>query len=257
MEYFTTRSHLPSGCRIKNFSDFTVDKRHYNAKNPTSGDYGPERFYDILIHGECEKIIEHFEKDASFYDVGVQGLPSNTEVGSRRITAYDEGFSRFLTSILASRLSPVILDEYSPVDWQSQNPGKLNYWVPLGVSTMFRYMRYRRGSQHYTHYDAPYIHPENPLIRTLQSGVLYLTDSASCCTCFVDDKQSGKPFVKRNHSDWDRETLKEEIVARYRSVSRSALLFFHQLPHFVTKHEGDNDRIIIRFDVTYRAVGRV
>lgn len=250
MNYFKTKDlAIARGLDIKDFKSPEFD---YNDKRVDL-----QHHIRIIPDKDTPRIIQHFENKSDFYDVGVQGLPSNTEIGSRRITAYDEGFSEYLTRHLAGHLKPKILNEYSFVDWQSQNPEQLNYWVPLGASTVFRYMRYRNGSKHYTHYDAPFVNPENPLIRTLMSGVLYLTNSNSCATCMIDDNQQHIPFVERNHSDWDRETEKFEIRDKFPSLRGSILLFDHQKAHCVTEHTGDNDRIIIRFDVTYQAIGKL
>jgi hypothetical protein len=151
---------------------------------------------------DIKHIIEHFEKDSKLYDVGVQGLLSNgDEIGSKRVTVYDEGFANYLTTRIIGQLRPLVLNEYSRVDWQSQNPLGYNYAVPVCVSNVFRYMKYTKGGKHNTHYDAPFIHPENPLIRSLMSGVLYLTTN-DCSTRFINDSQDNLPFVKRNHQDW-------------------------------------------------------
>lgn len=212
---------------------------------------------NVLIFSEVEAIIEHFEKDSQFYDVGVQGLPSNTAVGSKRVTVYDEEFAKYLTPKLASHLEPMHMNTYDRVDWISENPDKLNYWVPIGVSNVFRYMKYPPGSPgHYTHYDAPFKHPDNPLIRTLKSGVVYLT-SNDCLTRFIRDGQNDIPFVERDHSDWDRPTLDVEVYRTIGTNKGTAVLFDHQLAHDVSANLDEKERIIIRFDILYMAVARI
>ena len=112
--------------------------------------------------------------------------------GSKRITNYDIKFANYLNHILSGKLPSVInLNDYSPVDWQSQNPEKYNVWAFEGVSPVFRYMEYTQGSEHFPHYDAPFISKENPLVRTLMSGVLYLTTNKSGATGFIIDGQNG------------------------------------------------------------------
>lgn len=258
MNYFTSKDvAIERGLTVKDFSyerGFIV-KEFADSRNVVRNDI--LWIENAINSSDIQDTINHFEANAKFYDVGVQGLPSNTEVGSRRITVYDEGFAKFLTDRLHHSLTPQIMNPYSRVDWISDNPEMLNYWVPLGISTAFRYMRYRNGSQHYVHYDAPFKTPNDPLTRTLKSGVLYLTDSYSCGTGFVNDGQSLIPFVNRNHDDWERPANDHEIYQWRPSRADNVLLFDHQLPHYVSEHKEDTDRIIIRFDVMYKAIGKI
>ena len=224
-------------------------------------DYNPSKnvqYIEDLIGPETiEKFIKHFETDSSFYDVGVSGYSDpETEVGSSRVTVYDEGFARLLSTILQNHLKPLILDKFSRVDWQSQNPDELNYAVPLCVSSVFRYMKYKKGGKHFTHYDAPFVIPDNPLIRSLQSGVLYLTTN-NCSTRFIKDGQYGLEFLDRNHEDWTREARSEEVEASFRSKKGACLLFNHQFAHDVSEQRDEDVRIIIRFDIMYHLIAKV
>ena len=217
----------------------------------------------LLNSEQVRLILDRCQKDNELYPVGLQGLSDVSDeeaIGSHRQTLHDIGLAQYLTQKIWTNpdlfITPVVLDEYSPVDWQSKNPDKLNYWTPLHVSPVFRYMEYSEGGEHYTHYDAPYIDKTNPLIRTLQSGVLYLTTN-DVCTRFIDEIQSSLPFVDRNLSDWTEPTDPSLILNAVSSTEGFVLLFPHQLPHDVSKHPGKDKRIIIRFDIFYQAVGKV
>ena len=218
---------------------------------------------NTALKREVSSILNRFQSNKTLHPVGVQGLSDLSEkdsIGSLRQTVHDKCLSQFMTQVLwncpSLNISPVVLDEYSPVDWQSQNPDKLNYWIPLHVSPVFRYMEYEEGGEHYTHYDAPYIDKENPLIRTLQSGVLYLT-SNDVYTRFIEDGQENIPFAERKLDDWTVPSTNDQINMAFKSERGSVIVFPHQLAHDVSKHLGGEKRIIIRFDIFYQAVGKV
>jgi hypothetical protein len=242
---------IANGILVKNFQDNYSPP--YKYSNPTTN-----RIRRVLTSSsELQNIVDHFEDDAKFYPVGVQGLPSNTMVGSNRVITYDENFAKYLTMKLADHLRPMYLSQYSRVDWISDNPEELNYWIPIGVSPVFRYMKYAPNSPgHYTHYDAPFKNPDNPLIRTLRSGVLYLTTN-NCDTRFVYDKQGDIPFVDRDHSDWTRPAASIETYSSIKSEAGDCALFDHQVAHDVSPNDDPNVRIIIRFDIIYQAIGRM
>lgn len=211
-----------------------------------------------------QNILNRFSQGKVLHPVGVQGLSDLSKedsIGSYRQTVFDLPLAQYLTTRLWEQTSlnlvPVLLDEFSPVDWQSQNPDKLNYWIPLHVSPVFRYMEYGEGGSHNIHYDSPHIDKENPLIRTLQSGVLYLTDN-EVYTRFIEDGQSNIPFTERNLEDWEESLSDTTLInSAVRSKAGRVLVFPHQLAHDVSKHTGVDKRIIIRFDIFYQAVGKV
>lgn len=218
---------------------------------------------DIFLQEECENIVKHFESGSTFKQVNQQGLsnvPDSDEVGSHRILTYDNNFAKVLTSHLFKTrqlsINPIILDEYSPVDWLTDNPQELNYWIPLHVSPVFRYMRYKKGGMHLPHYDAPFYKKETPLVRTLQSGLLYLNDN-SMCTRFLHDNQTRTPFKNRDHSDWIRYAEEDEIKSEFTSEQGTVLIFPHQMLHDTSENLDSTDRIVIRFDIYYQAIGKV
>lgn len=217
----------------------------------------------VFIHQECKEIIRHFEEDSCFHPVGIQGksdVSQNDQIGSYRVTVHDENFAKYLTNELWKSLSialtPIIFNDHSPVDWKSDNPDELNYWIPIHVSPVFRYMKYQEGGKHAVHYDATHKVTDNPLIRTMQSGVLYLTTN-EVYTRFIDDYQNTISFNKRNHEDWVEDAKEEDVLLKVKSEQGKVLLFPHYLPHDVSENLEGNERIIIRFDIFYQAVGKV
>ena len=206
----------------------------------------------------CDSLIAMFNtfgKD-HFYHVGVNGTTDlHTGVGSKRVTNYDPNLAKYLTDLIGMHITPTIyLDEYSPVDWLKDNPEKLHKWIFSGLSPVFRYMEYTKGSEHFPHYDAPYLHPEDPLTRTLMSGVLYLTTNKSGATGFIKDGQNGIPFANRNTEDWTRQANLSEIDSWQLPSKGRILLFPHQVCHTVFPLLEDETRIIIRFDLYFKAL---
>ena len=208
----------------------------------------------------CDSLVAMFNTFGSndFYDVGVNGYLDDQAPdgkGSKRITNYDIKFANYLNHILSGKLPSVInLNDYSPVDWQSQNPEKYNVWAFEGVSPVFRYMEYTQGSEHFPHYDAPFISKENPLVRTLMSGVLYLTTNKSGATGFIIDGQNEVLFEDRDTSDWSRQATLDEVESWELPVKGKLLIFPHQVCHTVFPLLEDEKRIIIRFDIFFRAL---
>lgn len=204
----------------------------------------------------CDSLIAMFNtfgKD-QFYHVGVNGTTElYTGVGSKRVTNYDPEFAKYLTTLLSKDTFPeIVLDEFSPVNWQTENPDQCNVWTFLGVSPVFRYMEYSKGSEHFPHYDAPYLHPDDPLTRTLMSGVLYLTTNKSGATGFIKDGQDDIPFSYRKTSDWLRQATIDEVDSWQLPVKGNILLFPHQVCHTVFPLLEDEKRIIIRFDLYFK-----
>ena len=254
----TQQKALDLGFSLKSFPLRDSDN---NLKSLINIPFLPHSF-QIFTELFCKEIINHFEKDTQLQvknSLG-QDLQVDDLVGNFSSTSYDLNFAKLLTSRLfnnpASQLHPVILDEYSRVDWLTDNPDKLNYWVPIHVSPVFRYKSYKTGGFHDVHYDSSFYEKESPLTRTLQSGVLYLTTNP-VCTRFIKDNQSNIKVLERNHKDWDCPPDRSDILGIHPSIAGTVLTFPHQIAHDVTMNESEDNRIIIRFDIFYKAIGKV
>jgi len=115
-------------------------------------------------------------------------------------------------------------------------------------------MKYERGGQHFAHYDAGFIYPDDNY-RTLQSIVIYLT-TVNCggATRFIQDSQQNIPIWERNHLDWTREAASSEVLAISQPQAGSILVFDHRECHDVEIYSGEHPRIVIRGDIIYRSV---
>jgi hypothetical protein len=193
----------------------------------------------------------------NFEQVSVQGRKDNPtdEIGSLRTTMWSEKLANYFSALIIPNLPDVIkTNSYSPTDcWQDINATK---WKPVQVSPLLRFMEYTNGGQHYTHYDAGFIYPDK-IHRTLYSFVAYLTYSNTGATRFIKDKQMTKPTNQRNHDDWDRESLPNEIYRSFFPIPGNVVLFPHRLAHDVSKFTSNRNqpkRIIIRGDIIFKAL---
>jgi hypothetical protein len=140
-----------------------------------------------------------------------------------------------------------------------QNKRKEHWrWVPTGVSPVLRFMEYKAGGKHNTHYDMGFdyeAHDPNDKRRTLLSIVWYLNDEPNTggCTRFIEDHQGHLPIQKRNLDDWIRSATDDEVIAAQTPKQGGALLFWHRMAHDVQEFTGKS-RIIIRGDIEFKAV---
>lgn len=180
--------------------------------------------------------------------VGLDGRADHTynEIGNYRLSNWNPDLANrlwerlqyfFPDHMLCNALSPTDHDEHSR-------------WRPVGVSPLFRYIRYAEGGKLVTHYDETFI--ESDERRTLMSLVIYLTSNHNGATRFIHDEQLGKPMSEYDFSDWDRAGLDEEVDLRVAPQIGNALLFGHRLLHDSEPlKEGDPEKIIIRTDIMF------
>lgn len=194
-------------------------------------------------------LIKNISRQGKFYAVGVNGLPSNKEIGSQRISGFSSELASYLDLYLSSILpEKITIDEYTPVDVK-QNYGE---YIFKGCSPYFRYMEYSDKGSHNIHYDSPHYFNHNT--QTIFSGVLYLnTVEHGGETVFVLDlKNLNKPFIEWDTSDWSEIHKEEDVLLKVKPEESKVLLFYHQLPHGVDVYKTSSEtRKIIRFDVYY------
>lgn len=174
-----------------------------------------------------------------------------------RIRNYDINFAKYLSDALATSLpAQLTLNKNSRVDWLSDNPDEYNVWNLIGVSPYFRYLQYNVGSEEYPHYDNTYKAKEDPLTRTLLSGIIYLTDHNSGATAFIDDKQFKIPFTDRKYDQWDTQAKFDDIYEWAIPKRGKMIVYPHGECHSVMPNLDPDPRIVIRFDVFYSAFSK-
>jgi len=186
-------------------------------------------------------------------------------IGSQRATGWGPELAHQLWVKIAETLIchlsfPIITDETTPTDWYAIPDKRRGHttWVEKSISPVLRFMEYKSGGKHNTHYDMGYdyeaINP-NDKRRTLMSIVWYLNEEPNTggCTRFIEDNQSHLPIDQRNLDDWTREARDDEVIAKQTPQLGGALVFWHRMAHDVEKFTG-NSRIIIRGDIEFTAL---
>lgn len=210
--------------------------------------------HDVLSQDDCTNLINFMNSSNNFTSVGIHGRNDTATcgVGSLRTTAWSEAISEELWSKIRNHTDQRDMNNYSSTDWWQL--GKYRRWTPIGVSPLLRFMNYQTGGQHYAHYDAGYIYPDNRY-RTLMSLVCYLTTNwDGGTTRFIHDGQSSLPIWERNHDDWIRPAESYEVIHATPPQRGSILVFDHRLCHDVECYLGSSPRIIIRADLIFKAI---
>jgi hypothetical protein len=210
---------------------------------------------DVLSWVECQSLIAFMQESPVLEPVSVQGF-CHTEldaIGSHRTTVWSPELAQKLWYRLKDFVHTETFHKRSPTDWW-QGDETRNTWEPIGISPMLRFMRYEKGGEHYAHYDAGFIYPDDNY-RTLKSVVFYLTTNEDGgATRFIDDWQQGMPVWDRNHHDWIRKSREDEVIFKSKPIAGNALIFNHRECHDVEQYVGKTPRIIIRTDILYKAV---
>jgi hypothetical protein len=183
--------------------------------------------------------------------VGLDGRSDHTyeEIGNYRLSNWNPG----LADALWARLAPHFPKEYicnpfNPTDHEGHQ-----IWRPVGVSPLFRYIRYADGGKLVAHYDETFRESDDR--RTLESLVIYLTTNERGGTRFIRDEQLGLPIEEYDFTDWDRSANEDEVTARRAPRAGTGLIFPHRLLHDSEPLQpGDPEKIIIRTDIMYERI---
>ena len=211
-------------------------------------------FENLLSPVECNELIKQFMQSPNFENVSIQGRKDvpDDRIGSVRTTAWcpqlaEEFWNKKLSSILKSHFS---FSDVSQTDWWQGNKER-KQWTPIGISPMMRFMKYEQEGQHYAHYDAGFIYPDDRY-RTLYSMVIYLTSNdKGGSTRFIKDGQDDLKTWDRIHEDWTREANDDEVICKSEPIQGNVLIFPHRMCHDVEKYLGETSRIIIRTDILF------
>lgn len=208
-----------------------------------------------LTTESCDALIKLFESSGISAPVSVSGMQDDGYgVGSDRATGWSPELASALTSIIIPHLEKKVGNSKCATDWWQSVPNEPMHqvWEPVEISPLLRFMKYKKDSEHFAHYDAGFFYPDGEH-RTLKSVVIYLTTNNSGATRFIEDGQGELPVWDRNHSDWNRRVESHEVKMASYPVKGKILIFDHRLCHDVEQFDGlDGDRIIIRGDVIYK-----
>lgn len=210
--------------------------------------------HDLISQEHCNDLIRMMQSSPSIMEVSIQGRKDipDARIGSTRTTMWSPALADMLWPLFEPFLTVRTMTDTSSTDWWQVKP--FRNWEPFSISPLLRFMRYEKGGEHYAHYDAAYIY-ENPRYRTLMSFVIYLTTNKDGgATRFIKDNQEHKPVWERDHEDWLRPCTQKEVICSVPPVKGNVLVFDHRICHDVEQYCGENPRIIIRGDVTFKAI---
>lgn len=215
---------------------------------------------NFLSEKDCDNIIAFMQMGPRMAPVSVQGNEDELDnrIGSVRTTMWNVSFAEQFYKLFQRYgldMERIMSGRLSSTDWWQPLPDgtTCTEWTSVAISPMIRYMRYQQGGQHYAHYDAAYMYPDNRH-RSLMSIVIYLTTNETGCTRLVYDDQMDKHIKNRVHKDWSREVNDNELAAVIKPVKGRMFMFDHRMCHDVSKYDGaEGDRIIIRGDLIFKA----
>ena len=131
--------------------------------------------HNVFSKDDCNKLINLMMQSPNFESVSIQGRKDipDARIGSIRTTVWSPELAEKFYKKMYYMFEPRFTNEFTATDWWQGNKER-KAWLPNGVSPMLRMMRYEKSGQHYAHYDAAFIYPEDRF-RTLMSFVVYLT----------------------------------------------------------------------------------
>lgn len=205
----------------------------------------------LLSDAQCDILINSLKED-NWISVSADGYKNSkvgeiTNKGSERQTI----FNRELADHIWSRLSRVLPEVKNIDDKEMADADGCSVWRPIGISPLFRFIRYKKGNLLIPHYDGPFKYDNKTA--TLISLVMYLTNhkDEGGETRFLKDPQTSKPSEERDYSDWHRLATEEEIAFKNTPHKGDALLMDHRILHDSAEFTGDAYKLIIRTDVVY------
>lgn len=240
----------------KDLQELLVDQANWDYLWPqmTPQSILPEDSFlkiDHLVPNSIAALLRLILETHHWLAVGRDGFADKPveEVGNYRLSNYNVQLANLLWDRLQAFLPQHrVMDEFSPTDHEGHS-----LWRPVGVSPLFRFIRYKEGGQLVGHYDATY--KESDERRTLMSMVIYLTTNQRGATRFLRDEQQGKAIADYDFSDWDRAGNDDEVIARFAPEIGNAIIFDHRLLHDSEPLEaGDPEKIIIRTDIMFERV---
>lgn len=209
-------------------------------------------FENVLSENDCTELIKFMMSSDNFEEVSVQGMMDKKDehIGSIRTSIWSPGTAEIIWNKIENKIPNITCFNKTATDWWQENSDLRPDYTPVAVSPLLRFMKYEKGGQHYAHYDAGFIYPDNKF-RTLKSMVIYLTTNNGAATRFIKDSQDDKFIWNREHTDWDRPVTDDEIIGKSECIQGNVLIFNHRLCHDVEHYFGDTPRIIIRGDIVY------
>jgi NAD+ synthetase len=210
------------------------------------------------------QLLSDASRDRTWVPVGTHGVASGYEPkrdppGSGRACTYDHGLAAVLWARLAPALPAVrVFEDTTPTD-HGDHPA----WRPVGVSPLFRFIRYEHGGSLVPHYDAGFDLGDGRR-RTLMSVLVSLgpapegddqPPSVRGHTRFLLDRQRHLPVRERDFSDHTRPAPAHDVLWAAPDDPGTAIVFDHRLLHEGRAWTGAQPRLLVRADVIFERCG--
>ena len=192
-----------------------------------------------LLDSVQETFSDYHTKE-QLYSVGKTGLKDNKDVGSKRFCIQSKDLSYLLEDIL-----------YQSGVFDGVFQYKEDFFSYCGVSNYFRFMTYRKGGEHFPHYDSDFVYEGTDRVSKM-SLVMYFTDNETGKFCFVKENEVNNPYK----NDWSRQADDEEIDIAINPKIGRILVFPHDLCHTVMPLIDENIRTMVRGDVVFEKLER-
>jgi NAD+ synthetase len=167
------------------------------------------------------------------------------KTGSSRLSFYDEEWAKviFERLMLSGAINPIFNEKDANTNWSP-----FEQWRAVGLSPLFRMMKYNEEDVLYPHYDDSFYKSDTQ--RSLKSVVISVKMAeVGGDTRFIKDEQLALPFGQRDFSDKNSSPENNDIMQSFNEEG-SALVFNHRILHDGEKIE-KGEKIILRTDVIY------
>lgn len=210
---------------------------------------------NLLLSEERKELLKE-ANDHGWKPVGIDGYMSNYKEGEKIGSYRASSFSPELAQLIWKRLSASIaqlriMKEDTPTDWKGSH-----IWRAIGVSPLFRFIKYNEGGLLVPHYDGPFTYPDGN--KTLMSLVIYLNTEnvTGGLTRFLKDPQIDAPLDQKDYADWKRYAREDEILFEVNPEPGAAIVFDHRILHDSLQIEGKGEKVIIRTDIVFTPCGK-
>lgn len=167
------------------------------------------------------------------------------KTGSSRLSFYDEEWAKIIFErlMLSGAINPIFNEKDANTNWSP-----FQQWRAIGLSPLFRVMKYNEEDVLYPHYDDSFYKSDTQ--RSLKSVVISVKMAEEGgSTRFIKDEQLTLPLNDRDFSDKNSEPEQNDIMYSFNEEG-SILVFNHRVLHDGEKIK-KGEKIIIRTDILY------
>ena len=170
---------------------------------------------------------------------------------------YDTNFAQYLTEELSPHLDPILkFDDKSPFDWQQLNPSEYNVWAYEGISPLFEYYNLGIHDRVPPHFDETTFIKDDPYIRTLMTGIIFLTDEDTGALTLLDDQTLGIPYNERTLDASGFYEDPKNILSWALPKKGKIVVFPSKLCHSILPYLSNDTYKFAQFNIFYNAMSK-